>query len=237
MDKYYKIKGYEDYFITKSGKIFSTITNKELKYKRDCDNYCEVELMDRRLGRVILLKVHRIVANQFIPNPRKLPDVYHKDGNKTNNSVYNLEWCTSEYKQRKGNDNPKAKLTERQVTQIYKDYETCKNKKAIAKEYNVSDALIQGIVTGSKWSRVYREYYGKESEYIKPKRRKLSQQELRHIIWKYYVEHKNINTIEQETDVDKGYISKVVRGIVYPKEFNAYLLEIKKKLDNQQPNQ
>ena len=42
--------------------------------------------------------------------------------------------------------------------------------------------------------------------------------------------------IEKETGVTNGYISKIVRGIVFPKEFNMYLLEIKKKLDNQQPN-
>ena len=94
MDKYYKIKGYEDYFITKSGKIFSTLTNKELKFDRSCRGYCKVKLMDRRLGRFITLQVHRIVATQFIPNPRNLPEVNHKDGNHANNSVYNLEWCT-----------------------------------------------------------------------------------------------------------------------------------------------
>ena len=59
---------------------------------------------------------------------------------------------------------------------------------------------------------------------------------LRSILWKYFIEHKNNITIEKETGVTNGYISKIVRGIVYPKEVNAYLLEIKKKLDNQQPN-
>ena len=46
MDKYYKIKGYEDYFITKSGKIFSLLTNKELKFDRSCRGYCKVKLID-----------------------------------------------------------------------------------------------------------------------------------------------------------------------------------------------
>ena len=119
---------------------------------------------------------------------------------------------------------------------IYKDYEVCKNKTTLAKKYNVSDALIGEIVRGVRWSRTYKEYYGKASEYKKPKRKKLSKQILKTIIYEYYVNNKDTVEIEKLTGVTNGYISKIVRGIVYSKEVNHLLLEIKKELDNQQPN-
>ena len=49
------------------------------------------------LGRVRKERIHRLVAIAFIPNPNNLPEVNHKDENKLNNSVDNLEWCDGKY--------------------------------------------------------------------------------------------------------------------------------------------
>lgn len=48
-------------------------------------------------GKGVNLRVHRIVATCFIPNPNNYPEVNHIDCDRTNNAVSNLEWCSSEY--------------------------------------------------------------------------------------------------------------------------------------------
>ena len=50
-----------------------------------------------RLGHEKAYKVHRLVAEAFIPNPDNLPMINHKDENTFNNCVDNLEWCTNQY--------------------------------------------------------------------------------------------------------------------------------------------
>lgn len=54
--------------------------------------------------------IHRLVAQSFIPNPQNLPEINHKDEDKTNNTVDNLEWCTREYNSNYGSRNKKISI-------------------------------------------------------------------------------------------------------------------------------
>lgn len=64
--------------------------------KDNRNRYKYVTLWDRN-GKFLKTSIHRLVAQAFIPNPDNLPEVNHKDENKANNKVDNLEWCTHKY--------------------------------------------------------------------------------------------------------------------------------------------
>lgn len=93
--------GYEGYYsVTNKGEIFSHLTNKWLKPSLMTNGYKSVELFKRGKSKRIL--VHRLVAEAFIANPYNLPFINHKDEDKANNCVSNLEWCTPKYNQNYG---------------------------------------------------------------------------------------------------------------------------------------
>lgn len=94
MYKYKKepIKGYEEYYVDTNGVIYNK-NGSIKKYSLNPNGYCIVNFIVNR--KRIGLQVHRLVALQFIPNPNNLTQVNHIDGNKQNNNVSNLEWCTA----------------------------------------------------------------------------------------------------------------------------------------------
>ena len=110
MEEWRDIKGYEGlYQVSNEGRIKSFYLGKEKirKLCNDKDGYLIVSLWKRGVSENP--RVHRLVAEAFIPNPNNLPIVNHKDENKQNNMVWvnddgsidynksNLEWCTVKY--------------------------------------------------------------------------------------------------------------------------------------------
>lgn len=90
-----EIEGFEGYFITKNGEVYSNKKYNELHkmvLKEDKDGYLEVGLYKNK--KRYFRRVHRLVGITFLENKNHLPQINHKDGNKKNNSIENLEWCT-----------------------------------------------------------------------------------------------------------------------------------------------
>ena len=90
------VKDYEGlYAITRDGKVWSYKRKKFLKPGLTKNGYHQVGLYKNRERKFYL--IHRLVAETYIPNPEGLPCVNHKDENKDNNCVSNLEWCDAKY--------------------------------------------------------------------------------------------------------------------------------------------
>jgi len=88
------VVGFEGYYkVSDKGEIYSVKSNKirKLSYKKN--GYVYIDLY--KDGKVKYCRVHRIVADAFIPNPNNYPYVMHIDNNKSNNCAENLKWGTA----------------------------------------------------------------------------------------------------------------------------------------------
>lgn len=98
--KWKAIKECEGYYISEQGEVLS-FREKNTKHPKGYilkprigkQGYARVYLTDNQ-GKRKDYKIHRLVATYYLDNPSNLPIVNHKDGNKTNNHISNLEWCT-----------------------------------------------------------------------------------------------------------------------------------------------
>ena len=112
-----------------------------------------------------LFKIHRCVAETFISNPNNYPVINHKDGNKSNNHISNLEWCTIKEnnihayktglrKVLKGEDIYCSKLKQKEVDFIrenYKEGDSIFGCRKLAKMFNVSHTTISDIINNKIW--------------------------------------------------------------------------------------
>ena len=104
------IENYEGlYAVTSCGKVWSYRNKKFLKPATDKDGYQIVCLCKNSQKK--MCRIHRLVAEAYLPNPDNLPQVNHKDENKTNNCLQNLEWCDAKYNHNYGTGNNRGAIS------------------------------------------------------------------------------------------------------------------------------
>lgn len=164
-----QIKGYEGlYEIDEKGNVYSlprkgTWQKSPRKLKHFLSEYYYVMLC--KDGKTKKKRLHRLLADNFIPNPKNKPIVNHKDGDKLNNSLDNLEWATNAenirhaYKigliqPKRGGLNGNSVLTideVRQIRQIAYNRGKNYNRKELSLRYGVSECTIKEIVGRKTW--------------------------------------------------------------------------------------
>lgn len=160
IEEYRKLKEYPTYRIYNTGKIYSEHTKKFLVLRSDDSGYKQVTLYNGKHNTRKTFKVHILVAKVFIPNPMNKPEVNHKDCNKGNNKITNLEWVTKHenmhhaslysYKNREY----LSPLTTEMVKEIPILLQLGMSIKLIATLYKVAHITIRNIIQGKTWKHL-----------------------------------------------------------------------------------
>jgi len=163
MEHYKQIKDYENYSVSNYGRIRNDKTGRILKPRKDLCGYLYVGLYKNGVRK--MLKVHRLVANAFIPNPENKRTVNHIDGNKINNFVENLEWCTHKenthhamdtgLKDSKGEKHGRVKLSEKEVLEIRRIFATGDySQTTLGEMFDVSQQHVSDIINRKLWQHI-----------------------------------------------------------------------------------
>jgi len=157
-----RAKSYNYQATSIKGKKFSRF--RKSKILNGCINHwgyvcVQIRGLDRKQ-----VKVHRLVAITFIPNPENKRVVNHINGVKTDNCIDNLEWCTDSENQvhavniglmMHGENKVNATLTNIQVKEIFENISSGRSTKMQeARKHNVSFQSIRQIMVGLTWTRI-----------------------------------------------------------------------------------
>lgn len=158
------IDGFEGlYKISNLGNVYSYISNRLLNPR--IDNFGRRGVHFYQNKKECCFRIHRLVAQHFIPNPNNYPEVNHIDGNKMNDRIDNLEWCTGSQNVKhafklglmtrgKGEDCGKSKLTNHQVLKIRELYSKGWTYVDIAKKFKKSRTCIRLICIRGTWKHI-----------------------------------------------------------------------------------
>lgn len=135
-----------NYTVALDGTVINSKTNKEIKPRIMYNGYMRVKVKGKEMF------VHRLIAEMYIPNPNNYPIINHIDGNKLNNSVENLEWCTYSHNNKhacnSGLNKGNLKISNDDASEIIEAYYAGVGLtyKEIGKHYNVNPRTIGRII-------------------------------------------------------------------------------------------
>jgi len=157
-----KINQYENYTITEKGVIINQNTGHNKSWYVGSTGYYMVTLSKNNKQNP--KRVHRLIAEMYIPNPYNKPHVNHKNGIKTDNSLSNLEWVTHDENMKHafrtglanntGINNGMSKLNPDKVLDIKKLLKNGLSQSKIAEKFNVSRSCILKIHLGKTWKHI-----------------------------------------------------------------------------------
>lgn len=163
VSSYGKIKSIERRCASKNGKT-RKVPERIMKPKIDRYGYSAIHLSKN--GERRDFTIHRLVALAFIPNPENLPQVNHKDGDKLDNRVDSLEWCSAQYNVQHsfdnglqkvpcGTDRPFFKMSDEKVREVRKRYATEGiSLVKLAKDYDICPQTLHSIILLKTWKHV-----------------------------------------------------------------------------------
>lgn len=170
MEEWRGVKGFPNYEVSNLGNVRSIDHYDRMgrfqkgRILKQCfdgrGNYLHVQLS--RGDKAIPQNVHRLVAIAFLENPDSLPEVNHKDEDKANNAVSNLEWCTHIYNNNygskksasRGENNPQNKFSAEAADFIKKNHIFCggtMRNKELAEMFGMSPTHVCAIAHGRRW--------------------------------------------------------------------------------------
>lgn len=153
-----QIREYEDYYVSNFGRVKSTKFGKEkiLKQGKQTSGYLQVVLCKN--GKKRSFEVHRLVLESFLRNPKGLPCCNHKNENKLDNRLSNLEWCDWSYNNNYGTRNERVskKLSKKVIQYTFdgKMVHTWNSVREIEQSLGYSNGNISSACTG-RYAQAY----------------------------------------------------------------------------------
>jgi len=164
----YQGKSFEQFEVSNNGQIRKTETKHVYKLHLNKTGYWQVCVSLGSRNNKKIFRLHKAVAETFIPNPDNKKTVNHIDGNKQNNLVENLEWATYSENTKhafntglatpvRGTDSPFSKLTKEDIIYIRENYIPNDHKygtRALGRKFNVDHETIRDVINHNTYVNV-----------------------------------------------------------------------------------